>query len=102
MRILHLTLQKKWFDLILSGEKRIEYRECKPYWNRRLLNKIFDEIRFKNGYAKKSPFMRVKWDGTMIIDPSEWPPENGEVLLGKHFALLLGNILETRNLAVKG
>jgi hypothetical protein len=26
MRILHLTLKKKWFDMIASGEKREEYR----------------------------------------------------------------------------
>ncbi len=28
---LHLTLKKNWFDLILSGEKKEEYREIKHY-----------------------------------------------------------------------
>ncbi len=37
MKILHLTLTKKWFDMILSGEKTEEYREIKDYWIRRLL-----------------------------------------------------------------
>ena len=32
MRVLHLTLKKKWFDMILSGEKKEEYREIKSYW----------------------------------------------------------------------
>jgi len=36
MNILHLTLKKKWFDMILSGEKKEEYRELKPYWLTRL------------------------------------------------------------------
>ncbi len=36
MKILKLTLKKKWFDLILSGDKKEEYREIKPYWVRRL------------------------------------------------------------------
>lgn len=36
-RVLHLTLKKKWFDMIDSGEKRDEYREIKDYWCRRLL-----------------------------------------------------------------
>ena len=36
MNILHLTLKKKWFDMILSGEKKEEYRELKPYWLKRL------------------------------------------------------------------
>lgn len=30
------NLKKKWYDLIKSGEKRIEYREDKPYWQKRL------------------------------------------------------------------
>jgi len=38
MKILRLTLKKKWFDMILSGEKLEEYREVKDYWAVRLLN----------------------------------------------------------------
>lgn len=34
--ILHLTLTKKWFDMILSGEKKEEYREIKGFWSKRL------------------------------------------------------------------
>ena len=37
MKVLHLTLKKKWFDMILSGDKKEEYREIKPYWFRRLV-----------------------------------------------------------------
>lgn len=37
MKILHLTLKKKWFDMILSGEKKEEYREFKAYWIKRLV-----------------------------------------------------------------
>jgi len=45
MRILHLTLKKQWFDMILSGEKKAEYREVKDYWARRLLvTKPYGEI----------------------------------------------------------
>ena len=36
MKALHLTLKKKWFDMIASGEKKEEYREIKPYWASRL------------------------------------------------------------------
>lgn len=35
-KTLHLTLKKKWFDMIASGEKKEEYREIKPYWVNRL------------------------------------------------------------------
>lgn len=38
MKILHLVLKKKWFDLIASGVKTEEYRDVKPYWEKRLLD----------------------------------------------------------------
>lgn len=42
MEVLNLTLKKKWFDMILSGEKTEEYREIKGYWYNRLnTNKDF-------------------------------------------------------------
>jgi ASC-1-like (ASCH) protein len=63
IKILHLTLKKKWFDLIKAGEKTKEYREVKPYWTTRLENKVYDEIHFRNGYSKNSPFMKVEWKG---------------------------------------
>ena len=44
MRILHLTIKKKFFDMIASGEKLEEYRTIKPYWIRRLFtNKDYIE-----------------------------------------------------------
>lgn len=35
--VLNLTLKRKWFDMILSGDKTEEYREIKPFWAARLL-----------------------------------------------------------------
>lgn len=35
---LYLPLKKKWFDMIKSGEKKEEYREIKPYYEKRLLD----------------------------------------------------------------
>ena len=37
MKILALTLKKRWFDKIESGEKPEEYRELKYYWVNRLM-----------------------------------------------------------------
>ena len=59
MKILHLTLHRKWFDMIVSGEKKEEYREIKPYWDRRL-SKEYDAILFKNGYQKNAPSVLVE------------------------------------------
>lgn len=38
MSTLHLNLTKKWFDMILSGEKKVEYRALTFYW----ANRLFD------------------------------------------------------------
>ena len=59
-KVLHLTLKRRWFDEILSGVKKVEYRIAKPYWTRRLEGKHFDGARFRNGYRRDAPFMRVE------------------------------------------
>lgn len=37
MKILKLTLCRKWFDMILRGEKTEEYRDVKVFWTRRFM-----------------------------------------------------------------
>jgi len=96
MRVLHLTLKRKWFDMIASGQKREEYREMKPYWHKRLMcaKGKFDAIRFRNGYSRDARAMTVELrelrSGLGIV---EWgAPEGQEV-----YILCLGEILQTHN-----
>lgn len=42
--MLILTIKKKWFDMIKSGEKKEEYREINRYYDSRFDN-ICDEIK---------------------------------------------------------
>ena len=37
---LHLNLKKQWFEMILSGVKKEEYRDFKEYWLKRFLYHI--------------------------------------------------------------
>ena len=60
MKVLTLTINKKWFDLIKSGKKTNEWREVKPYWEARLENKKYDVVIFRNGYLKTSPTATFK------------------------------------------
>lgn len=65
--MLILPIKKKWFDMILNGEKKEEYREIKPYYDIRFKNtfggSIFcgsenlhiEQIMFRNGYSDNSP-----------------------------------------------
>lgn len=34
--MLVLPIKKKWFDMIISGEKKEEYREMKKYYDQKL------------------------------------------------------------------
>lgn len=86
--VLHLTLFKKWFDEILAGTKKIEYRDKKEYWKKRLFNKDgsvkkYDKIIFTNGYGKDKPHMEVEFLG---VRESE-----------EYYEILLGRILESQN-----
>jgi hypothetical protein len=107
MKVLHLTLKKKWFDMIASGEKKEEYRELKPYWWTRLgywhesehetgyydygFNKMPDIIQFKNGYSKDSPTIKVKCENISI---GEAKPEWSDNAKGSFFIIELGEILK--------
>jgi hypothetical protein len=99
MKILHLTLKRKWFDMILSGEKSEEYREIKPYWIARMHfdvwnTKPFDLVIFKNGYSKNAREMTVEFNSLSVgLGKTEWGGGAKEV-----FIISLGKILETKNL----
>jgi hypothetical protein len=87
-RILHLTLLRCWFDAIAQGRKKEEYREAKPYWDKRLDGKIYDEVWFRNGYARNAPFMKVECLGIMSrpVKPR-----------GSIWVIKLGCVLELRS-----
>jgi hypothetical protein len=36
--MLTLPIKNKWYDMILSGQKKEEYREIKPYYTTRFKN----------------------------------------------------------------
>lgn len=71
--ILHLTVKKKWFDMIASGWKTEEYREMKPYWKKRLqiagthppVFKNFDLVEITNGYGKNKPKLVIECRGIL-------------------------------------
>ena len=105
MSTLHLTLKKKWFDMIASGEKKEEYREVKDYWMKRLAGidgcgtsynfallcnienkcKNFDVVVFKNGYAKDAPTIKLKCNGIVVDEgKKKWGAPNYRVFILKN------------------
>lgn len=97
--MLTLPIKKKWFDMILSGEKKEEYREIKPYYDSRfksyipdianvkLMNMeygtafilVTDEIIFRNGYSKASSTIKCKVSITKDYGKIEWGAEPGKL-----------------------
>lgn len=89
--MLTLPIKKKWFDMILSGEKKEEYREIKPYYDKRLFNYCrlvaleeyaYDvwshpefEVIFRNGYSKTSPKIKCKVNCRKDYGKTEWGAE---------------------------
>lgn len=71
MKTLKLTLTKKWFEMILTGEKTEEYRTIGDYWSARIMERVesgyrykqFDQVEFTNGYAANSPRAVFKING---------------------------------------
>lgn len=94
--------------MILSGEKKEEYREKKDYWIKRLCNLLecfannsyshfnhYDTITFKNGYSANAPEMVIELKGIKFgIPKPEWGGESNDEV----FILQLGEILSTKNL----
>lgn len=100
-KILHLNLKRKWFDMILSGDKKEEYREIKPYWNRIFQNgkiKIKGRyyhpsdviISFANGYKEDRPQFFIECKNLVVRGGKwYWGAEENE----QYYVLVLGDIL---------
>ncbi len=79
-----LPIKRKWYDLILSGEKKEEYRERKPYYTTRFA-KVFPAgqwdkpktIFFRNGYSTKSPEFMAECTLSVGEGKPEWGAEPG-------------------------
>ena len=95
MKVLHLTLKKRWFDLVGNGKEE-EYREVNSFWQSRLqVNgyhqfefKTFDRVLFANGgHFGNVPKKTFECNGIEIREGRpEWGAEPGK----KYFVIKLG------------
>lgn len=107
MKVLHLTLKAKWYDMIASGEKPEEYRDIKTFWAKRLMNgfpeingidklnpdfKDYSHIRFARGghFHPTLPQMTIENRGIKIgTGKPQWGAEPGK----EYFVIKLGEII---------
>ena len=102
--MLILPIKKKWFDMILSGEKKEEYREIKPYYMTRftnigLLNMELESLNyvetgnirvigFRNGYNANSPLVLAEVSLYIGTGRTKWGAEPGKT----YFVLSIHNV----------
>lgn len=120
-KTLRLVIKKQYFDMILKGTKKEEYREVKDYYMQRIVGRhgcgtgynftilrdlgfnalqqpFFDTITFVNGYAKDARQMVVECNG-VIVDKGKkcWGAPNYRVFVLKLGSILTKNFKETSN-----
>lgn len=106
--MLVLPIKKKWYNMILAGEKTEEYREIKSYYDSRF-ESVFGcqwlfrgidgignmtppekEIIFRNGYSRSSRQAKVTCTLTKGTGNPEWGAEPGV----KYYVLHIKKIQE--------
>jgi hypothetical protein len=89
VKVLHLNLKKKWFDMIRSGVKTEEYRELKKYWYMRLWDDDtdYDFVCFRNGYSPIADEIIFEFGGVSMAMPNiDWTDKPDQVC----FVITLG------------
>jgi len=93
--ILHLVLKRKWYDMIDSGEKREEYRDETPHWERIYTWWLREGckprvVAFQRGYRKPSMWF--------VVDATSWSDRSMRPEWGEpdhpHHILFLGERVE--------
>lgn len=90
VKILHLVLKKKWYEMQERGEKTEEYRELTEYWRKRLIDqetlraKPYTHVCFHYGYTQRCFINRID-SITIGMGLPEWgAPEDHDVFIIKH------------------
>lgn len=89
MNKLFIIIKKQYFDEILSGKKKNEYRLVTPYWVKKIANKEYSSIVFQNGYNKNALRLEAEYFGYSIRNIRHEFFGNDEVCV---FDLKLGTI----------
>lgn len=85
--------------MIVSGEKKEEYREIKKYYISRFnpSGNLLDDCRdyaiveFRNGYGKKAPTMSFRCEGVTI---GQGNPDWGAIVGQEYYVIKLGEVLK--------
>ena len=100
-KILNFNLKLEPFNVMVTGEKKFEYRVMSDHWRRRFYNKDgslkhFDFVKFIHAYSAKNPFFICEFKGLEVVknvhikystgfevnfDDERWAVKLGEIVL---------------------
>lgn len=99
MATLYLTLKKKAFDVMVTGEKTKEYRGLSDWIFSRLEGKEYDTIKFVNGYGSDRPSFECEYLGYDVTETATQVYSNGLVVpCDVYVTISLGKVLSKSNL----
>lgn len=101
MKVLKLTLSKLPFEVMVTGEKSIEFRNPSKWIMSRLIGKEYTSVKFTNGYGNDKPYFICEYKGFCEeYSPSKFSYSNGLEVQTKigTINILLGKIIEKGNL----
>lgn len=104
LNMLTFTLKKQWFEKIESGEKRIEFRECKKFWNSRLLVEGTELKEIDDGYlvlnAPSECMLTLGYTQNKLFADIEkvevWIEKQNDLGINPVFAIYLKNVRRTK------
>lgn len=103
MATLKLTLSKAPFEVMVTGEKQIEYRRTSKWIESRLFDKKqvlrpYEYVEFTNGYGADKPWFRAKFMGVTVSDTINVTFTNGLCVNTneKTYCIQLGEVVEKR------
>lgn len=104
MNILRLTLHKKAFEVMVTGEKTDEYRDDSDWIRSRLYDKNgnprhYDAIEFTNGYGDHRPRFVTNYLGFTVVNSVNRTYSNGLELKTnkKTFVISFDDIFSIQN-----
>ena len=101
--IIKSTIKRKWFDMILSGEKKEEYKDIKKFWQSRLKNLVGKKgnpiaiLHLFNGRYLGNDLRNLKIEILSVNESSNGKVEWGFEPENKKFVISLGKIIEKNN-----
>lgn len=97
MTTLKLSINKKAFDVMVTGEKNEEFRDESKWILSRLVNKKHEFIQFTNGYGKDRPVFVAKYLG-YTSGEADKKYSNGLTVTGNKIIIKFGEIIDKKNL----